>query len=310
MRGKLVPAAGAVLLVLAAVTGCAAGAAAPPVVPVAGAADDALRVAYVVDGDVVQLTDGRQIHVVGVDAPGEGECGHEEAKEFARAALLNRPVRVTGDPTQPGADERGRTQLYLDTDADFSAAVARAGWARHSTADGVPALRSPAIEAAQSAAQSAGLGIWSDLCAVPPSSVLASDGAVGEDTATDAPADPAADVRDSASGRVPTDEPAEPVGSDEPADAGTDAAADADEQDPDGTGDDPADAPPSQQDSDDAGDGSSSGGGRRCHPSYWPCLPDVRDLSCRDIGFPVLVVGPDEYDLDRDRDGYACLQRR
>ena len=42
-----------------------------------------------------------------------------------------------------------------------------------------------------------------------------------------------------------------------------------------------------------------------CHPSYDPCVPDAGyDLDCKDIGFNVDVIGPDEYRLDgSDNDG-------
>jgi micrococcal nuclease len=47
-----------------------------------------------------------------------------------------------------------------------------------------------------------------------------------------------------------------------------------------------------------------------CHPSYDPCLPIVDDLNCpdvRDMGLaPVTVIGPDDYGLDRDNDGFGC----
>lgn len=45
-----------------------------------------------------------------------------------------------------------------------------------------------------------------------------------------------------------------------------------------------------------------------CHPSYTPCVPDVPyDLDCADIGFPVTVIGPDEYGLDNnDPDNIGC----
>jgi hypothetical protein len=50
-----------------------------------------------------------------------------------------------------------------------------------------------------------------------------------------------------------------------------------------------------------------------CHPSYDPCLPIVSDVDC--VGGSgdgpvytgtVNVIGPDEYDLDRDGDGVGC----
>ena len=47
-----------------------------------------------------------------------------------------------------------------------------------------------------------------------------------------------------------------------------------------------------------------------CHPSYVPCLPTVDDLNCAEVralgADPVQVVGPDDYDLDRDDDGWGC----
>lgn len=47
-----------------------------------------------------------------------------------------------------------------------------------------------------------------------------------------------------------------------------------------------------------------------CHPSYEPCLPIVGDLDCPDVRAmgkaPVRVIGPDDYRLDRDKDGWGC----
>ena len=48
----------------------------------------------------------------------------------------------------------------------------------------------------------------------------------------------------------------------------------------------------------------------KCHPSYDPCLPIVGDLNCPDVRAmgkaPVQVIGPDDYGLDRDDDGWGC----
>ncbi len=43
-----------------------------------------------------------------------------------------------------------------------------------------------------------------------------------------------------------------------------------------------------------------------CHPNYSPCLKNVADLDCGEIGFPVTVIGSDPYRLDRDGDGIGC----
>ena len=52
-----------------------------------------------------------------------------------------------------------------------------------------------------------------------------------------------------------------------------------------------------------------------CHASYeGACVPIASDVDCAGgsgngpayVRGPVYVVGPDEYDLDRDGDGVAC----
>lgn len=63
-----------------------------------------------------------------------------------------------------------------------------------------------------------------------------------------------------------------------------------------------------------AGLGTASA--QRCHPSYeGACVPaDASDVDCAGgngngpqyVRGPVYVVGPDEYELDRDGDGIAC----
>ncbi len=184
MRTKLWPATGALLLALGAVTGCGAYATASDVTAAAAAADSpaqpaapassapelGVRVSYVVEGDVVQLTDDRQVRVLGIDAPDRGECGYDEAKTFTREMLLDRPVQVTADTTQPGTDRGGRIQLYLSADLgadqDFATAAARAGWAQHSLEGDADARLSPQIEAAELEAQNAGRGIWGPPCSV------------------------------------------------------------------------------------------------------------------------------------------------
>ncbi|MFE6864527.1 hypothetical protein [Nocardia sp. NPDC057668] len=53
--------------------------------------------------------------------------------------------------------------------------------------------------------------------------------------------------------------------------------------------------------------------GGTCHQSYDPCLPIVSDVDCAGgsgngpvYTGPVRVIGPDDYDLDRDGDGRGC----
>lgn len=55
-----------------------------------------------------------------------------------------------------------------------------------------------------------------------------------------------------------------------------------------------------------------------CHPSYrGVCVPIASDVDCAGgsgdgpeyVAGPFEVVGPDEYGLDRNRDGIGCEQR-
>ena len=44
-----------------------------------------------------------------------------------------------------------------------------------------------------------------------------------------------------------------------------------------------------------------------CHPSYvGACVPIKQTVNCPEIGVPVQVVGPDQYELDTDDDGIGC----
>ncbi len=54
--------------------------------------------------------------------------------------------------------------------------------------------------------------------------------------------------------------------------------------------------------------------GGDCHDSYQPCVPIASDVDCAGgsgngpayVDGPIRVIGPDDYDLDRDGDGVAC----
>ncbi|MFI5720479.1 hypothetical protein [Nocardia sp. NPDC051750] len=50
-----------------------------------------------------------------------------------------------------------------------------------------------------------------------------------------------------------------------------------------------------------------------CHASYDPCVPITSDVDCEGgsgngpaYTGQVRVIGPDDYDLDRDGNGYGC----
>jgi micrococcal nuclease len=134
----------------------------------ARAADPELTVTNVVDGDTLDLSDGRRVRVLGIDTPEKDECGFEEAGAFARATLLHEEVGVTSDPTQDAVDRNGRSRLYVaHWGLDYSHTVVATGWAEHVVVGGVPVRTAETLQHAEDAAKALELGIWGDTCAPP-----------------------------------------------------------------------------------------------------------------------------------------------
>lgn len=118
------------------------------------------RVARVVDGDTLEMTDGRTIRILGIDtpetvAPGQPvECYGPEASAFAKRKLLSRDVTLVGVRSQP--DRYGRTLANVQTpEGDYAYAAVKDGYARVYNADTTAELRR-----AESAAKAAKRGLW------------------------------------------------------------------------------------------------------------------------------------------------------
>lgn len=44
-----------------------------------------------------------------------------------------------------------------------------------------------------------------------------------------------------------------------------------------------------------------------CNPNYDPCIPNTGNVTCKSLGIKnIRVIGVDVYDLDKDKDGFAC----
>ncbi|WP_455385778.1 thermonuclease family protein [Acidihalobacter prosperus] len=102
-----------------------------------GHIDAHARVAHVIDGDTVILTDGRHVRLIGIDTP---ELGHDgkPTQPFAQAArrALVRLLADSGDRValrygRTRHDHYGRTlaHLFLADGASVSAALLRGGYA-------------------------------------------------------------------------------------------------------------------------------------------------------------------------------------
>ena len=93
------------------------------------AAQDAV-VAHVIDGDTIELVDGRVIRLVQIDAPEKGaECYGDAASALTRRLLPpGTEVRVEQDPALDRADRFGRKLAYVwKGDEDVNVTLVREG---------------------------------------------------------------------------------------------------------------------------------------------------------------------------------------
>ncbi len=100
------------------------------------AAADEWRWARAVDGDTIQLGNGRYVRLLGYDTPEVGHCGYAQASA-KMADLLHGGVRLSN---RSGRDRYGRTLAYVVTDEgwDVGTAMLRSGLAvaRYDSRDG------------------------------------------------------------------------------------------------------------------------------------------------------------------------------
>jgi micrococcal nuclease len=160
--------AGAALLALSALSGCASSSTlTPPVAAVQRGTVD-----RVVDGDTLRaLVAGRRVRVrlLGVDAPelaigrGAPECWGVESADAARALLpRGAAVVMRTDPTQGRQDRFGRLLAEVTVAGEARTVNERlvaAGDAEVFRGDGGARLL-PALQAAERRARAAGVGLW------------------------------------------------------------------------------------------------------------------------------------------------------
>jgi endonuclease YncB( thermonuclease family) len=95
------------------------------------------RVSHVVDGDTLDLADGRRVRLVGIDTPEVGECGYAEASAALARLVLGR--RVTLGMSDEDHDRYGRLLRYVDVaGVDAGLQLVRRGLAvaRYDSRDG------------------------------------------------------------------------------------------------------------------------------------------------------------------------------
>ena len=91
----------------------------------------------VVDGDTLDLADGRRVRLVGIDTPEVGECGYDRAS--SALARLTLRQRVTLGRSDEDRDQYGRLLRYVDVaGVDAGLVLLRRGLAvaRYDSRDG------------------------------------------------------------------------------------------------------------------------------------------------------------------------------
>jgi len=123
-------------------------------------------VSYVIDGDTVDLADGRRIRLLGIDAPEAGFQGKvaerwsQEATEWLRTRVEGYEVVLRIDEREK--DRYGRTLAWIfDTDGILiNQQMLAEGHARLLPDFGLPGDLEPALREAESTARLQKLGLW------------------------------------------------------------------------------------------------------------------------------------------------------
>lgn len=119
-------------------------------------------VTSVPDGDSLQLSDGRRVRLLGIDAPERNQCMATEAREKLRSLVMKKKVKLEDTMT----DDYGRILANVIVE-DFwthpllNRALVSAGLAKYIY---VQSPYSQVLKDAMESAKSNKLGIWSETC--------------------------------------------------------------------------------------------------------------------------------------------------
>lgn len=121
-------------------------------------AGEIATVAFVVDGDTIELTDGRRVRYIGIDAPEYDECYGNVAKEENKKQVNSKKVRLEKDVSE--TDSYGRLLRYVFVGDTFvNEQLVSDGFAR---AWNVPPDEQykDALSTSQQESKDANLGLW------------------------------------------------------------------------------------------------------------------------------------------------------
>jgi endonuclease YncB( thermonuclease family) len=134
--------------------------------PASPEAREAAQVAYVVDGDTVDLVDGRRIRLLGIDAPevphGDKPGGPfgNESRQWLRDVIEGRAVKLRYESRR--TDRYGRTLAWLFTESGelINQQALETGHAKLLADYGLPLDLEPALRQAEARARLKRIGIW------------------------------------------------------------------------------------------------------------------------------------------------------
>ncbi len=115
-------------------------------------------VSKVIDGDTIELSDGRRVRYIGINTPERGQPYYQEATEANRHLIRGREIQLEFDVDT--FDKYGRTLAYVwADDLSVNLEIVRRGFANAYTVP--PNVRYEAeFQTAERAAREAGRGLW------------------------------------------------------------------------------------------------------------------------------------------------------
>lgn len=117
------------------------------------------------DGDTIELADGRRVRAIGVDTPETVhpkkplQCFGKEASDFTKSLVEGKPVRLVRDISDTDKYGRLLRYIYMEDGTFVNLALVANGYATVSTYP--PDIAHAAdFQAAAAAARAAGRGLW------------------------------------------------------------------------------------------------------------------------------------------------------
>ena len=137
-----------------------------------------VTVRRVVDGDTLEITDGRRVRLLGMDAPEADTCAGPGATEYTRSLVEGNVVKLHGEPGVD-VDQHGRFLRYVQYAAvadrddqpiyanDLGKSLVLGGWAKPVARSDANATYDKSLDGAENIAEYRPEGIYGPPCGEP-----------------------------------------------------------------------------------------------------------------------------------------------